>query len=160
VYDYSTSTKTDTISLDVLVGSKVIHPELAARIGPELAHAMLKPWYKYPDCVIFLDRELRILEGKIHRPETAIGQLLDYAELIRQSPDFSDYRSWRVSLELVTPWDREDLRRICKRFGIIYTVYVPEWLHDYLELYQHYWSREYRLIKGLKSSREGGAAWP
>ncbi|RLE28256.1 MAG: P22 coat protein [Acidobacteria bacterium] len=32
VYDYSTSTKTDTISLDVLVGSKVIHPELAARI--------------------------------------------------------------------------------------------------------------------------------
>ena len=135
-------------------------PELAARLGPELAHRMLKSWYKYPDAIVITKDKLIIVEGKIHRPETAIGQLLEYAELVRKSPEFAQFSDKELELQLVTPWKRDSLKVVCDKFGVKYVVFAPDWIKDYLELYAHYWSREYRLAKMLREERESGAAWP
>jgi len=108
-----------------------LHYRLASRSG-------LSPeWYaryaKRPDAVVITPEEVVVVEAETRRPVIGLSELLVYKELLPHTPDLKPYLIGRKTrLILVTPLPDEDVIVECRRHGIEFVIYFPEWLEKHL----------------------------
>lgn len=101
-------------------------------VGPEW-YAEAKLWAPMADAVVVTRDTIWVVEAKIRYPRHAIGQLLDYARRVYQTPTLMPYIAGRrVQPLLVVPLSDDELRRTCEMYGIVVDVFTPCWVIDYM----------------------------
>jgi len=83
---------------------------------------------RWADAVFLEDGIMYIVETKLRPDLGAIGQLEGYKELLRVTPEFSQYENWPIKMILVSPVMDLGIAQICTKKDIIYDVWSPpEW---------------------------------
>jgi hypothetical protein len=83
---------------------------------------------RWVDAVFFEHNTVFLVEAKLKPNAGAIGQLELYSRLIRETPEFSDYRDKKIKMILLTTFDDKPVKDLCIDKNIDYIVYSPEWL--------------------------------
>ena len=107
-------------------------PEEWRKRYPELSHRWWKVWMAYADAVVVTDDAIWIIEAKIRNPRTAIGQLLDYRERLKVTPEFKQWLNRPIKLLLVIPIPAPEIESLAKNYGIEVDHYLPEWVANYM----------------------------
>jgi len=81
---------------------------------------------RWADAVFLEDGIMYIVETKLRPDLGAIGQLEGYKELLRVTPEFSQFENWPIKMILVSPVMDLGIAQICTKKGIIYEVWKPE----------------------------------
>lgn len=87
-----------------------------------------KPWRKYTDATVIAPPYLDIIECKIWSPEKGFADLLEYRELIPQTPELEEFKDLIVRLFLVIPFTRPHWESMAKRYEINLVVWRPDWV--------------------------------
>jgi len=130
-------------------------PELEKELGELKAHRMYNVFRRWADAIVIWKREMILIEGKLKADPKVIGQLLLYRSIVKDTPELVKYKDYPLHSVLLTPYFDRDTERLCAEYGIEIVRYIPDWLEEYLEHLQHYWSGEYRKKKGLKELKGG-----
>ncbi|KKL64270.1 hypothetical protein LCGC14_2166730 [marine sediment metagenome] len=96
------------------------------RLGQVANHKEAKMYsviLRWADAVFLHDGKIHIVEGKLRPAPGAFGQLELYAELIKVTPEFSQYKSWHVVQILLTPIVDLNMVEQAKKKGILYEVF-------------------------------------
>ena len=75
------------------------------------------------DLVVRTSTGVTIYEFGIWRPQTKLGQLLVYQELLTMTPEFFDVDANTIQLVLVQPLEDPQIEKIAQRFGVSYQVF-------------------------------------
>jgi len=96
-------------------------------------YRVAKLWAPFADAIVVLDNEIRVIETKIRYPRHGIGALKDYVRRVPETPTLQKYLPNRNIIGvLVTPLYDPDIERTCKLEGIVYDVYTPCWVLEYM----------------------------
>jgi len=85
------------------------------------------------DLVVFYPERLEIYEFQVVPRWSKFGQLLAYTDLARQTDDLRAYWDRQIDAILVNAVDDPFLASLCRKHGLMYRVYSPEWLPRYFE---------------------------
>jgi RecB family endonuclease NucS len=88
---------------------------------------------RWADAVVFDGEALHIIEGKVIADAQVAGQLEHYAELIRETPEFSAFEGAKIHLVVVAAQVAEDIKSWLEARGIEVYIYLPDWMEKYLE---------------------------
>jgi hypothetical protein len=103
------------------------------RLGPlpdkELAR-MYQVTLRWADAIYVEDGTVTIVEAKMAPGLGAISQLKAYAELFRETPEFSQYSAAPVKLLYLCTRRDNVAERMCAAEGIEYAVYTPSWIYE------------------------------
>jgi len=89
---------------------------------------------KRADAVVITPEEVVIVETETRRPVVGLSELLLYKDLVDETPDLKPYLTGRkIRLILVTPLPDDDVMRSCKKHGIEFVIYHPEWIDEHLK---------------------------
>lgn len=92
-----------------------------------------KLWAPTADAVVITKNYVLVIEAKIRYPRQGVGQLKDYVRRVCNTPGLSHYcPNRRVLGVLVVPLYDPDIARLCQEEGIIYHVFTPCWVLDYM----------------------------
>ena len=105
---------------------------------PQLPQSWFKVWMPMADAVVVTNDAVYIIEAKIRYPRQAIGQLLDYKLRAYNTPELKRFLDRPVIPVLVTPLYDPEIEETCRLHGIVYDVYTPPWVIEYM--------REVKLI--------------
>ena len=83
---------------------------------------------RWADIVTFEPNIITIIEAKLEPSPKAVGQLLLYRDMFKQSPRFAMYATWQVNAVLLTSRVDTHVQELCEQQGIKYEVYRPEWI--------------------------------
>ena len=103
-------------------------PETLVKLHPELPERTFRKWQKWADAIVILDDRIVLIEGKIRRPITGIGELVTYRQLL---PDTKELRPWihlPVEARLITPERDPAVLRSAAAQDITVDIYTPAWL--------------------------------
>ena len=103
-------------------------PETLVKLHPELPERTFQKWKKWADAIVILNDRMVLLEGKIRRPITGIGELITYRQLL---PDTKELRTWihlPVEARLITPERDPEVLRAAAAQDISVSIYTPAWL--------------------------------
>jgi len=81
-----------------------------------------------------------------------LSKLPIYRSLIKETPEFSEYKTLPVEAVLVTPKEPGWAKRVAEENKIRVEIYMPDWIKDYYEKQESYWTAEERL-KRMKRRR-------
>lgn len=93
----------------------------------------LKPWRKYTDAIVVNPPHLDIIEAKIWYPEKGITDLLEYRELLEETPELNEFLKLTKRLILVIPISRPHWLRMAKRYEVNLIVWRPDWVVPHLQ---------------------------
>ncbi len=85
------------------------------------------------DLVVFYPERLEIYEFQVVPRWSKFGQLLAYADLARQTDELRMWWDKTIDCILVNAVDDAFLASLCRRHGLLYRIYTPEWLPMYFE---------------------------
>lgn len=107
------------------------HVQRRAILGPTqvmMVNKELGVVSRWADAIVFEPTRITIIEFKMEPKPDAVGQLLEYEKLFRQTLGFREY--WRLPIYklLVTTRVDESLKELCVEQGIEYQVFRPEWI--------------------------------
>ncbi len=100
---------------------------------PELDLKFFKPWRKYADAIVPHGVYLDIIETKIWAPEKGITDLLEYRELLAETPELAEFKDLIPRLILVVPFTRPHWERMAKRYEINLIIWRPDWVVPHLK---------------------------
>jgi len=103
-------------------------PEFVRRAYPNLPPGYFRSWQRYADAVVVTDDGLYLIEAKVHNLRIGISYLLEYKDLIPQTPELRPYINRPLHLRLVIPVPDPWIMQNAQKFGIEVDVYQPEWL--------------------------------
>ncbi|MDR7492444.1 MAG: hypothetical protein QN122_13485 [Armatimonadota bacterium] len=86
-----------------------------------------------------------LIEGKILEMLDGMAKLPFYAKLVPKTPELQGLADATIRMRLVTPRPRPWLEPVAAEFGIELDYFEPEWIRDYWDWRDGYWSREYRI---------------
>jgi len=89
---------------------------------------MYKVTQRRADAIVKDGDTIVIIETKLRKINEAIGQLLAYRQLFRETPELSEWKSYGVRCELVTPIEDVAAKRSAASEGIDYVRYQPAWV--------------------------------
>ena len=112
-----------------------LRPELAERAMTAEEMNYLKPFLASADAVVLLRDEVHIIECMIRHEPGALEDLIKYAKLFRQTPEFKKHWEKPIKLILLTPLDAPFYFEMAKEFGIEVAQYKPSWIFEYLSTY-------------------------
>lgn len=106
---------------------------------------MLGVWRRYPDAILFYDRSVTIVEASLKPEPGHLGHLLVYAKLFPLTPEFSDFKDYRV--DRLAVWAMSDLATaaVAAQLGIQTEVFTPAWIGDVISGWQARHQRAARL---------------
>lgn len=107
-------------------------PEMGKTLYPELPESYWRVWKKWADAVVVTNDRIILVEGELRRPITALGEMVTYRDLIRQTPELAPYRDLPIEMHLVTPREDPDLIRTATEHGVKVVIFKPLWALDYL----------------------------
>ena len=83
---------------------------------------------RWADIVTFEPYLVTIIEAKLEPSPAAVGQLLLYRDMFKQSPRFKDYADRPVAVKLLTSRVDTHVQELCEQQGVEYEVFRPEWI--------------------------------
>jgi len=104
--------------------------------SPEIER-MLKRRNRYADAVVVTPAELLVVEAKMDPSSAAIGQVLDYADLVTSSPELAPYASLQIVPVVLWPADDPIAHRRAAALGVRVEIYTPSWYEEWLR--EGYW---------------------
>jgi len=99
---------------------------------PGLPRGYYKVYQRYADAVVIDDNFIHLIEAKVHNPKTGLGYLLEYKNLVCQTPELRPYCNRDLHLLLVIPIPDPWIINSAKFLGIDVDVYCPDWLKPIL----------------------------
>jgi len=107
-------------------------PEELSKAHPEIPLEHFRRWRLWADAVLGWKGLLVLVEAKLRNPKVGVGYLLEYAPLVKQTPELRAYVNRPLQLRLVTP--RQDPRIIdmAGTHGIIVDIFYKDWVGEYL----------------------------
>lgn len=103
-------------------------PEHVAKAYPNLPPGYFKVWQRYADAVVITDTAIILIEAKVHNIKVGIGYLLEYRDLLPQTPELKPYLGRPIHLRLVIPVPDPWVLNNANKYGIEVDIYQPEWL--------------------------------
>jgi hypothetical protein len=85
------------------------------------------------DLIVFYPDRLEIYEFQVIPRWSKFGQLLAYADLARQTDELRIWWDKPMDCILVNAVDDAFLAALCRKHGLLYRTYTPEWLPMYFE---------------------------
>jgi hypothetical protein len=104
-----------------------------------------RPYRPECDAAIITADEVIVIEGKIMKVLDGLAKLPIYRMLIPESPEFYEYRNLPVRAVLVTPKEPQWEKRVAKEFDIEVVIFTPDWLKEYYQHQEQYWTAEERM---------------
>ena len=102
-----------------------IRPRLGKVAWPEFART-LKVVMRYPDAIFIEHNKINIVEAKLDPSGEAVGQLLLYGMLFRETEEFRPWWNLPIRLIFLTTRVDKNLIGLCKQEGIFYIAWYPE----------------------------------
>lgn len=102
---------------------------------------MMGKYRRYADAIVPLDRELMVVETTMFKAVHKIGPLLEYVDLVPQTPELAEFAGWRVRGELVSPIPDPRAQQLCARLGLAFKIFVPTWLDQFTAQYERHFRR-------------------
>lgn len=121
-----------------------IPAEYVQRYGLSKAAALFRPTRPRVDAVRWESGRYYIIEAKIRDLKAGIGDLTYYKSMIPATPDLPFYDGQPIITRLVIPWTLEWLQPVAAAAGIEVIVYMVDWIEEYVQERQHYFTAEYR----------------
>ena len=87
-----------------------------------------RPWRKYTDALVVDPPHLDIIECKIWHPESGFVDLLEYRELIPETPELEEFKHLSIRLILVAPFIRPHWERMAIKYEVNFIVWRPSWV--------------------------------
>lgn len=143
VSEYIESAYPDTLK-KIRVPLGPLETEDIALYGLEKAARRMRPWRPEVDAIVITDKEMILIEGKIIKVMDGFSKLPVYGALARESPDLDKYNKKEIRLVLVTPKPPTWALSIAPDFHVEIEIYKPEWLQDYYNRREVYWTAEGR----------------
>lgn len=109
--------------------ARPLNPDLE---GDPDAERVSRVFARWADAVVVTRDELIVVEAKVKSSPGAIGQLLVYRDLVRDTPELRSYEDRPLALLLLVAVEDPAVTRLCEAQGIRHAVYRPSWLAEYL----------------------------
>lgn len=113
-------------------------PDELRKRYPGVPATHFKVWTPTADAVVVTKTRIYIVEAKIRNPRQAMGQLLDYARRLPETPELQRFMGREIVKLLVVPFDDPELRQTCAMYGVQMETFIRPWVVDYM--------REVKLI--------------
>lgn len=94
---------------------------------------IFKPWRKYTDATVINPPYLDLIECKIWSPEKGFTDLLEYRELLPQTPELEEFKDLTVRLFLVIPFVRPHWESMASKYEINLVIWRPDWVVPFLQ---------------------------
>ena len=114
-------------------------------MGLRKALRFYRPYRPEVDACIIESDKIIVIEGKIMKVMDGISKLIIYRDLVPSTPELVAYKSLPVEARLITPKPPMWLTDVAKKHNIKVDIYLPEWLSEYYEQQEMYWSAGERL---------------
>lgn len=125
-------------------------PEMWIReMGLGKAVKAFRPYRPEVDAAVITADRIVLIEGKIFKVMDGLSKLPIYRSLIPETPEFDEYKTLPIDAVLVTPKDPGWTRKVAVELSVEIVLYSPDWLKEYYELQEKYWTVEER-VKRLK----------
>lgn len=157
VSEYIEETYPDTLK-KIRVPLGPLTPEDIALYGLESAARRMRPWRPEVDAIVVTEKEIILIEGKIIKVMDGFSKLPVYGALALITPDLNKYNKKKMRLVLVTPKPPTWALSVAPNFGVEIAIYQPEWLQDYYNKREKYWTAEgrYEREKRKQTMKELG----
>lgn len=103
-------------------------PSWVKKAYPNVPAGYFKVWQRYADAVVITETAIFLIEAKVHNIKVGPGYLLEYKNLVPQTPELRPYLGRPLHLRLVIPIPDPWVAETCKQLGIELDIYQPEWL--------------------------------
>ncbi len=117
-------------------------PEDIAMYGLEGAARRMRAWRPEVDAIVITEKDMILIEGKIIKVMDGYSKLPIYGALAKITPDLASYHAKKMRLVLVTPKPPTWALSVAAVFDVEIDIYKPEWLKDYYERREKYWTPE------------------
>lgn len=121
-------------------------------MGLGKALKVYRPYRPECDAAVITADAIVLIEGKLFKVMDGLSKLPIYRSLIKETPEFFEYKTLPVQAVLVTPKEPGWSARIAKENDIRVEIYRPAWIEEYYANQEKYWTAEERL-KRLKRKR-------
>lgn len=89
-------------------------------------------WRRWVDAVVWLDREVLLIEAGIRPDLGDVSKLEGYSHLFPMTPEFAEYADWPVRGMLLYAIDDPVIHRLAQPRGFTITIFCPAWVDGYL----------------------------
>lgn len=97
------------------------------------------------DACIITNEAVVLIEGKILKVMDGISKLIVYRDLAPETPELIAYKSLPFDAILVTPKPPGWSKTIAEKHNIKIEIYLPNWLEEYYNKQEQYWTHAERL---------------
>lgn len=104
-----------------------------------------RPYRPEVDAVVIDKDKIILIEGKILKVMDGISKLPVYRFLVRETPELDIYRTKKIEARLVTPHPPGWCERVAKEFDVTIDLFEPDWIKDYRQKQEKYWTTEERV---------------
>ena len=116
------------------------------RVGPITPHIprdglsdaqikLMGAFRRYADAVVPLERELVVVEATIIKAVQKIGPLMEYLDLVPQTPELAHLQHLKLRGELVSPIPDPRVQKLASRVGLRFVVFNVDWLDQVQQIY-------------------------
>ena len=98
------------------------------RLGVVPTHELARMYMvtlRWADAIYVENREVYIVEAKLTPRADAVGQLLLYKELFRQTLEFKEFWPYPINMVFLCPRMDLNLAELCSKHDIKYVIYDP-----------------------------------
>jgi len=127
-----------------------IKKELISQAGMPRALAVSRPWRLQVDALVITPTTIILAEAKVYKVKQAVGDLMVYSRIFKDTPEFAEYRDWPLKLVMVIPWTTEYVRYVSEVCNVQIETFAPPWVVDYIEDHHKYWTAEYKRERQAK----------
>ena len=111
-----------------------------------------RPYRPECDAAVITADSIVLIEGKLFKVMDGLSKLPIYRSLIKRTPEFDAYKTLPVEAVLVTPKEPGWSKEVAEENNIIVDLFTPDWIMEYYEQQERYWTAEERL-KRLKRKK-------
>ena len=124
--------------------------ELVAMRGLQGAAALYRPSRRRVDAVAWTPDSYLLIESKIRDPMEGLNWLLLYLEEAKETPDLPGYSGQPITGRLVVPFAIDRDRQAARRQSVELVVFFQEWIAEYIQERQQYFTKEHRAARNEK----------
>jgi len=128
----------------------VVPDYLVRDVGYETAARQARPWRPEVDAVKFRPEAILLIEAKVFKTFDALAKLVWYGKLVAATRELAPWWGKEVRLRLVTPRITPGLDEAAAVSGVEVDYYVTAEVLQHAQMYERYWTREYRAQREAK----------
>jgi len=114
-------------------------------LGLAKAVGAYRPYRPEVDALVITDTHVVLVEGKIFKVMDGLSKLPIYRSLVKETPELDLYKNFPTRAILVTPKRPTVYGGVAREQSIEIDLFMPDWLEEYYQQQERYWTAEARL---------------